>query len=97
MGKPDVELETDDFYFSPTFLRGSPGQKLTLRIGNQGKETHNLSISGQQLDQDIAPNQEVNVQVTLPPSGALRFFCKYHAGEGMNGQLLAGDATPQPV
>jgi hypothetical protein len=34
---------------------------------------------------------------SLPESGALRFFCKYHADRGMDGQLLAGEATPQPV
>src|SRR5262245_33329950 len=27
VGKSELELEADDAYFSPTFLRGSPGQK----------------------------------------------------------------------
>ena len=30
-----LELEADDYYFGPTFLRGNPGQKLTLMIENE--------------------------------------------------------------
>jgi plastocyanin len=97
VGQSDAELEADDFYFDPTFLRGSPGQKLTVTVKNEGKELHNFSLSAQQLDKDIPPDGKIQLEVTFPPLGALRFFCKYHSGQGMNGQLLAGDATPQPV
>ena len=86
-----------DYSFNPTFLRGSPGQNLTLRIANKGEEEHNFSLSAQQVDKDIAPSSTVDVAVMFPSSGVLRFFCKYHVGLGMNGQLLADDATPQPV
>jgi plastocyanin len=87
----------DDYTFNPTFLRGSPGQNLTLRIANKGEEEHNFSLLAPQVDKDIAPAATADVTVTFPSSGVLRFFCKYHATLGMNGQLLAGDATPQPV
>ena len=30
-----LELEADDYYFAPTFLRGAPGQTLTLMIENE--------------------------------------------------------------
>jgi plastocyanin len=93
----DVEVEADDLYFKPRFLRGSPGQTLTIKLTNEGRAQHNFSLSAQRIDKDIAPAANIDVQVMFPPSGALRFFCKYHAGLGMNGELLAGDATPQPV
>jgi hypothetical protein len=34
------------------------------------------------------------VEVTVPQSGTVLFFCKFHAPLGMKGQLLASDATP---
>jgi plastocyanin len=93
----ELDLEADDFYFSPTFLQGAPGQKLKLTVENEGQAQHNLSLGGQGIDTDIPPDGKAEVEVTFPASGALRFFCKYHADQGMNGELLAGDATPQPV
>lgn len=96
-GLNELDLEADDFYFSPTFLQGAPGQKLKLRVENEGEAEHNLSLGGQGVDTDIPPDGKAEVEVTFPASGALRFFCKYHADQGMNGELLAGDATPQPV
>ena len=97
LGQANLDLEADDYSFNPTFLRGSPGQNLTLRIANRGEAEHNFSLSAQQVDKDIAPSSTVDVAVMFPSSGVLRFFCKYHVSLGMNGQLLADDATPQPV
>jgi plastocyanin len=96
-GKAGLELEADSFYFSPTFVRGTAGQKLTLKIENESKDQHNLSLAAQQIDTDIPPKGKVTVEVTIPPSGVVRFFCKYHTDRGMNGELLSGDATPQPA
>jgi hypothetical protein len=31
-----LELEADDYYLSPSFLRGKPGQKLTLVVESEG-------------------------------------------------------------
>ena len=96
--KPAQDLDAGDFYFKGTFLQGNPGQKLKLRIQNVAQATHNFSLPAQQIDQDIPPGRSrVEVEVTLPESGALRFFCKLHTERGMNGQLLAGVAEPQPV
>lgn len=39
MGSKDVrklsKIEADDCYFGPTFLRGNPGQRLTLMMDNE--------------------------------------------------------------
>ena len=97
LGQSSLDLVVDDYTFNPTFLRGSPGQNLTLKIANKGEEEHNFSLSVQQVDKDITPAATAEVALMFPSSGVLRFFCKYHEALGMNGQLLAGDATPQPV
>ena len=96
-GQAEMDLEADDYYFAPTFLRGKPGQKLTLEVENESGTLHNFSIPEQHLDQDIPPKGTVRIDVTIPPSGVVHFFCKFHTALGMNGELLAGDAAPQSV
>src|SRR3989441_2653372 len=96
-GKAAVHLEADDYYFEPTFLRGQPGQTVKLEIENESGTLHNLSLPAQGLDKDIPPKGTVEVEVTFPPSGELRFFCKFHSALGMHGALLAGDTAPAPV
>jgi YVTN family beta-propeller protein len=88
-----LELEADDYYFSPTFLRGKPAQKLTLIVESEATTLHNISIPALGIDKDIPPKGKVQVDVTFPGSGALAFFCKFHGPLGMNGQLLTGDTA----
>src|SRR5882724_2703779 len=89
-----LELEADDYYFSPTFLRGKPGQKLTLLVENEASTLHNISIPALGIDKDVPPKGRVQVDVTFPASGMLAVSCKFHGSLGMNGQLLTGDAGP---
>src|SRR5437016_13839445 len=88
-----LELEADDYYFSPTFLRGKPGQKLTLLVESEASTLHNISIPALGIDRNIPPKGKVEVNVTFPSSGVLAFFCKFHGPLGMNGQLLTSDAA----
>ena len=92
-----LELEADDYYFSPTFLRGKPGQKLAVTVESEAGTLHNLSIPALGIDKDIPPKGKVQVELTFPASGVLAFSCKFHGPLGMNGQLLAGDAIPGPA
>ena len=84
-----VKMEADDYYFGPTFLRGKPGQRVTLRIENESGTLHNITIADQKVDRDILPKKTVDVDVTIPASGVLVFSCKFHGPLGMNGHLAA--------
>jgi YVTN family beta-propeller protein len=84
-----VKMEADDYYFGPTFLRGTPGQRVRLRIENESGTLHNITIAGQHVDRDILPKQTIEVDVTVPVSGAEAFMCKFHGPLGMKGQLVA--------
>jgi plastocyanin len=86
-GKTEVEL--DDYYFEPTVLKGRPGSKVTLEVENEGKVEHNFSIDAQQIDEDIDASESATVTVTIPQSGQLSFYCKYHKSMGMAGALTA--------
>jgi YVTN family beta-propeller protein len=93
-GQAAHDLEADDYYFEPTFLRGAPGQKLKLEVENESTTLHNLTIPSLGIDKDLPPKGKAVVDVTFPPSGVLRFYCKLHEALGMSGELLAGAAVP---
>jgi plastocyanin len=90
-GETSAELELDndgnEYYFSPTILKGSAGGKLTLELSNEGSALHNFSITDQGISQDVPSGTKAEVTVTFPQSGTLVFFCKYHQTLGMVGAL----------
>jgi plastocyanin len=84
-----LELEADDFYFKPTFVDAKPGTKLSIEIENEGKNTHTFTIDSANVDQEIAPGKKAEVSVTVPASGNLNFYCRFHRGSGMQGAIVA--------
>jgi plastocyanin len=84
-GKTEVEM--DDFYFKPTVLEGKPGQKVELELKNEGDTLHTFTIDSQSVDKELGPGEEAEVEVTIPKSGAISFYCKIHKAEGMAGAL----------
>lgn len=87
-GKTEVEL--DDFYFEPTVLRAKPGSQVTLELKNEGSTEHNFTIDSQGIDKDVEAGEDAKVTVTMPKSGELSFYCKYHKSMGMAGALAVG-------
>jgi len=90
-GKTEVEL--DDFYFKPTVLQGKPGEQVKLELKNESKVEHTFTIDSQGIDQDLQPGDEAEVMVTIPKSGAISFYCKFHKSSGMAGALAESGAT----
>jgi len=90
----ETKVELDDYYFEPTVLKGSPGQKITLELENEGSIEHNFTIASQGIDKDLEAGEDAKVTVTIPKSGALSFYCKYHKSQGMAGALVANGSSP---
>jgi plastocyanin len=86
-GSGKTELEMDDDYFEPKTVKGDPGQEMTLELKNEGNEEHNFTLTEQSVDQDVEAGEEAEVTVTVPQSGTLTFYCKYHRSKGMEGKL----------
>ena len=84
-----LDIEADDFYFKPTFVDAKPGTKLTIQIENEGKNEHTFTIDSANVDQDLAPGKKAEVSVTVPASGNLNFYCRFHRGSGMQGAIVA--------
>jgi len=86
-GKAETSVELDNFYFAPTVLKGTAGQKLKLELENESGTLHNFTLEAQNIDQDVEPGKKTEVTVTFSQSGSLQFFCKYHKALGMAGEL----------
>ena len=88
-----IEVEQDDYYFEPTFIKAKPGTSVTLELKNEGKTEHNFSITGMNISQDVMPDQKATVTVTVPASGHLAFFCRFHQSFGMQGAIFTKAGT----
>src|SRR5438034_6757178 len=85
-----AEVELDDYYFEPTVIQGKAGSTVTLELKNEGSVEHNFSIDGQSIEKDLEAGDSAKVTVTIPKSGAISFYCKYHKSMGMAGALTVG-------
>ena len=92
----ETRVEMDDYYFSPTLLKGKPGQKVTLELENEGSVEHSFTIDSQSIDKVIAPGKDVKVTVTMPKSGSVSFYCKFHKSSGMAGALVTSGSGAAP-
>ena len=90
----ETKVELDDYYFKPTVLKGSPGHKVTLELENEGSTEHTFTIDAQGVDQALQPGDDAKVTVTIPKSGAVSFYCKFHKSQGMAGALVANGSSP---
>jgi plastocyanin len=95
----ETELELDDYYFEPTVIQGKAGQKVTLELKNEGKVEHSFTIDSQGIDTTLSPGEDAKVTVTIPASGSVSFYCKFHKSSGMAGALAvegqgAGGSMP---
>ena len=85
-----LELEADDFYFNPTFVKVSGGGTATVEIENEGDTAHTFTIDGQDVDVTLQPGEKQEVEVKLPDSGQLQYYCRFHVGQGMQGAFYVG-------
>jgi len=84
----EVEMELDDYYFGPTFLKAQPGSTVTLELENEGDEAHTFTSDALGVDQEVAAGETASVEVTLPDEGAVRFYCRFHESRGMQGAFF---------
>lgn len=83
-----MEMEADDFYFEPTFVNAEPGTTVDVEVTNEGETAHTFTIDGQDVDIELDPGESETAKVTIPDSGNLPFFCRFHIDQGMQGAFV---------
>jgi plastocyanin len=89
----EIEVEADDFYFSPTFIKGgAPGAKVTVKLKNEGKNPHTFTSAALGVDEQVNAGESKDLTITLPQSGATEFHCRFHQqSNGMQGAFFFKD------
>ena len=82
-------MEISDFYIGPTFINAKAGSTLHVSLKNAGKAEHSFSIDALHIEKIVEPGATDSVDVAVPASGSLRFYCKFHQNMGMQGAILA--------
>jgi len=88
-----IEIELDDFYISPTFIKGgTPGATVTLHLKNDGENIHTFTSAALGVDEQLSAGATKDVTITLPQSGATEFHCRFHQqSNGMQGAFFFKD------
>jgi plastocyanin len=86
-GRSRVEIEAGDFYFEPTVVAGTPGQKLTVHVTNVGTVSHTVTSPGIGIDETVGAGRDVEFSIVLPHGGQIVYFCSFHVNGGMAGGL----------
>ncbi len=87
----ETEVELDDFYFGPTFIKAKAGQKIEIELKNEGKAVHTFTSTDLgNVDEQLAAGTSKKITVTAPASGHALFFCRFHQGQGMQGAVFIG-------
>jgi plastocyanin len=91
-GNTQVTIRETDNEFSPTCLIVLGGQG--LEIVNDGEALHNFSIEGTSVDIDTKPGKAARTEplAGVIEPGTHKFICKYHATQGMRGELTLTEA-----
>ena len=88
-----LELEADDFYFAPTFVKGEPGGTITVQVTNEGDAPHTFTIDDQEIDEEVQAGESAEAEVTVPEDGAIRFYCRFHTAGGMQGAVFTKEGA----
>lgn len=92
-----LEMVQDDFSFEPTFVEAAPGARVTVELRNEGDAEHTFTIDALDVDEVVDAGETAEVAVMLPEEGPVRFTCRFHEAQGMQGAFsfeAAGDDAP---
>ena len=96
-GLQNVTIHMADNFFEPTVLLGKPGQQLVLNLVNNSESAHTFTTAdGGKADIEVKPRSVAEGRITLPESGNLEFFCRFHKDKGMAGVFNVSGPLDSP-
>lgn len=84
----DLEVEAEDAYFAPTYIKASPGEQFAIELHNEGTARHTFTSPDLGVDLELEAGGRRTVTIKAPPSGHAVFFCRFHQLNGMQGALF---------
>jgi plastocyanin len=96
-GLEKVTIQLADHFFEPTVIHGKPGQELVLGLENNSESSHTFTTADGIADIEVKPRSVAEGRITLPQSGNLLFFCRFHKEQGMVGLFNVSGPLDSPV
>lgn len=84
-GATTIEIIAANIAFSPVGIALKAGQKVTLKLQNDDKVKHNLTVEDLKVNKDVEAGQSGTATIT-PKAGTYQFHCEYHPQQ-MKGTL----------
>jgi plastocyanin len=84
----DVEVELDNFYFNPTYIKSPGGAKATVELHNEGTTTHTFTVPGLDIDEELEPDAKKSIEVEIGTETRYEFYCRFHKDQGMRGAFM---------
>lgn len=81
----DAEVEIDDYYFKPTFIKSPGDATATIELHNEGEATHTFTSETLDFDVEVAPGATEELTVEIGTETRYEFYCRFHQGQGMRG------------
>jgi plastocyanin len=75
-GGPHVDVQANNFAFSPTDVEIEAGEDIHVRNGN-ASTPHTFTVDGTDIDLDLSPQQVQEAVIDLEP-GTYDFVCRFH-------------------
>lgn len=82
-----VEMELDNFYFEPTYVKSPGDSTATMELHNEGDVQHTFTIDDLDVDEELAPDERKTITVEIGTETRYEFYCRFHAPQGMRGAL----------
>lgn len=83
-----LELELDNFYFEPTFIKLPGDSTVTAELHNEGDVEHTFTSPALDIDEEVEPGARKEVEITIGAETRYEFYCRYHKDQGMRGAFM---------
>jgi plastocyanin len=84
----ELEMELDNFYFEPTYIKAPGGSTATLELFNEGSAPHTFTIDALEVDEELQPDERKTIEVELGTETRYEFYCRFHGDQGMRGAFM---------
>lgn len=84
----ELELELDNFYFEPTYIKSPGGATAKIELHNEGTTNHTFTVPGLNVDEELAPDATKSIEVNIGTETRYEFYCRFHKDQGMRGAFM---------
>jgi plastocyanin len=80
-----AEIELDNFYFEPTFIKSPGDATAKIELHNEGSATHTFTVDALDVDEQLEAGATKEVTVVIGTETRYEFYCRFHKDQGMRG------------